>query len=196
MLNLKDFLPVASGIARFAHRIFVVAKSFINSAPALVIFDKEVKLVKGRLVNKSIFKSELNGDNMYSIGGIDQLVDWWDETTTGIQSRPDASNESSFTKTFSTILGVEEILCSFRLVLEDKTRDTEVIKIGVFRKVLSLSDAGDNFGLSQDNTSGPLNREGIADLPLLRTLLAKFNLEVIDPVLLAYVSLAASRTLL
>ena len=68
--------------------------------------------------------------------------------------------------------------------------------IGVFRKVLSLSDAGDNFGLSQDNTSGPLNREGIADLPLLRTLLAKFNLEVIDPVLLAYVSLAASRTLL
>ena len=121
MLNLKDFLPVASGIARFAHRIFVVAKSFINSAPALVIFDKEVKWVKGRLVNKSIFKSELNGDNMYSIGGIDQLVDWWDETTTGIQSRPDASNESSFTKTFSTILGVEEILCSFRLVLEDKT---------------------------------------------------------------------------
>ena len=43
------------------------------------------------------------------------------KTTTGIQSRSDASNESSLTKTFSTILGVEEILCSFRLVLEDKT---------------------------------------------------------------------------
>ena len=49
-----------------------------------------------------------------------------------------------------------------------------------------------------------MNREGIADLPLLRTLLAIYQKsreprfwEVIDSfVLLAYVSLAASRTLL
>ena len=34
--------------------------------------------------------------------------------------------------------------------------------------------SANNFALSdaEDSTSGPLNREGIADLPLLRTLLA------------------------
>ena len=63
-----------------------------------------------------------------------------------------------------------------------------------------------NFALSdaEDNTSGPLNRGGIADLPLLRTLLAiRQNSrepsfwEVMDSfVLVAYASLAASRTLL
>ena len=65
---------------------------------------------------------------------------------------------------------------------------------------------GNNFTLSdaEDNTSGPLNRGVIADLPLLRTLLAirqKYLepsfCEVMDSfVLLAYASLAASRTLL
>ena len=42
-------------------------------------------------------------------------------TTTGIQSGPDAFDESRFIMTFLTILGVTEILCSFRLVLERKT---------------------------------------------------------------------------
>ena len=54
----------------------------------------------------------------------------------------------------------------------------------------------------QKTTSSPLNRRGIADLPLLRALLAirqksgepRFW-EVMDSVLLAYASLAASRTL-
>ena len=41
-------------------------------------------------------------------------------TTTGIQSGPNAFDESRFIMTFSTILGVTEILCSFRLVLEEK----------------------------------------------------------------------------
>ena len=57
---------------------------------------------------------------------------------------------------------------------------------------------------AEDNTYGPLNRGGIADLPLLRTLLAIRQKsrepsfwEVMDSfVLLAYASLAASRTLL
>ena len=57
---------------------------------------------------------------------------------------------------------------------------------------------------AEDNTSGPLNRGGITDSPLLRTLLAirqKFRepsfWEVMDSfVLVAYASLAASRTLL
>ena len=62
---------------------------------------------------------------------------------------------------------------------------------------LALSDA-------EDNTSGSLNRGGIADLPLLRTLLAICQKsqepsfwEVIDSfLLLAYASLASSRTFL
>ena len=80
-------------------------------------------------------------------------------------------------------------------------RDTQVIKIRVREKF-----SANNFALSdaEDNTSGPLNRGGIADLPLLRTLLAIRQKsrepsfwEVMDSfVLLAYVSLAASRTLL
>ena len=41
-------------------------------------------------------------------------------TTTGIQSGQDAFDESRFLETFLTILGVMEILCSFRLVLEGK----------------------------------------------------------------------------
>ena len=66
--------------------------------------------------------------------------------------------------------------------------------------------SANNFALSdaEDNTSGPLNRGGIADLPLLRTLLAIRQKsrepsfwEVMDSfVLLAYASLTASRTLL
>ena len=42
-------------------------------------------------------------------------------TTTGIQSEPDAIDESKFVLAFSTILGVMEILYSFTLVLEGKT---------------------------------------------------------------------------
>ena len=67
--------------------------------------------------------------------------------------------------------------------------------------------SANNFALSdaEDNTSGPLNRGGIiANLPLLRTLLTIRQKsrepsfwEVMNSfVLLAYASLAASRTLL
>ena len=66
--------------------------------------------------------------------------------------------------------------------------------------------SGNNFSLSgaQDNTSGLSNRGGIADLPLLITLLAicqnswesSFWKVMESFVLLAYASLAASSTLL
>ena len=124
-------------------------------------------------------------------------------TTTGIQSGPDAFDESKFVMTFLTILGVMEILCSFRLVLEWKTGKEipESSRFEFLEKFLA-----NNFVLSdaEDNTSGPLNRGGIADLPLLRTLLAIHQKsrepsfwEVMDSfVLVAYASLAASRTLL
>ena len=102
--------------------------------------------------------------------------------------------------TFLTILG---LLCSFKLVLERKAGKEipELSKLEFLEKFsankFALSDA-------EDSTSGPLNRGGIVDLPLLRTLLAIHQKlgepsfwEVMDSfVLLAYASLAASRTLL
>ena len=105
--------------------------------------------------------------------------------------------------TFSTILGVTEILFSFRSVVEGKTGKElpESSRLEFLEKF-----SANNFTLSdaEDNTSRPLNRGGIADLPLLRTLLAIRQKsrepsfwEVMDSfVLLAYVNLAASRTLL
>ena len=72
---------------------------------------------------------------------------------------------------FLTILEVTEILCSFGLVLERKTGKEipESSKLEFLENILA-----NNFALSdaEDNTSGPLNRGGVADLPLLRTLLA------------------------
>ena len=122
-------------------------------------------------------------------------------TTTGIQSGPDAFEKSRFIMTFLTILGDTEILCSFKLVLEGKT-DKEIPESS--RLEFLETFPANNFALSdaEDNTSRPLNRGGIADLPLLITLLAISQKsrepsfwEVMDSfVLLAYASLAASRT--
>ena len=105
--------------------------------------------------------------------------------------------------TFLTILGVTETICSFILVLEGKTGKEipESSRIEFLEKF-----SGNNFALSdaEDNTSGPLKRGGIADLALLRTILATLQKsrgpsfwEVMDYfVLLAYASLATSRTFL
>ena len=84
---------------------------------------------------------------------------------------PDAFGKSRFAMTFLTILEVTEILCIFRLVLEGKTG--KVIPESSRLEFLEKFSAN-NFALSdaEDNTSEPLNRGGIADLPLLRTLLA------------------------
>ena len=96
-----------------------------------------------------------------------------------------------------------EILCSFRLVLEGKTGKEipESSRLEFLEKCLA-----NNFALSDAEhiTSGLLNRGGISDLPLLRTLLAihqKYRepsfWEVVDSfVLVAHASLAASRTFL
>ena len=73
-------------------------------------------------------------------------------------------------------------------------------------KTTSDKQLANNFFFSdaEDSTSGPLNRGGIVDLPLLRTILAICQKsrepnfwEVMDSlVLVAYVSFAASRALL
>ena len=68
--------------------------------------------------------------------------------------------------TFLIILGDTEILCSFKLVLEGKTgKDIpESSRLEFLEKF-----SGNNFALSdaEYNNSRPLNRGGIADLPLL-----------------------------
>ena len=95
------------------------------------------------------------------------------------------------------------MLCSFKLVLEGKTgKDIPESSRLEFKEKFSAN----NFALldAEDSTSDPLDRVGIADLPLLRTLLAIRQKsrepsfwEVMDSfALLAYASLAASRTLL
>ena len=72
--------------------------------------------------------------------------------------------------TFLTILGVTEILCSFKLVLEGKT-SKEIPESSRLEFLEKFS--ANNFASSgaEDNTSRLLNRGGIADLPLLRTVL-------------------------
>ena len=77
-------------------------------------------------------------------------------TKTGIQSGPDAFDESRFAMTFLTNLGVTKILCSFRLALEGKAgkKIRELSRLEFLEKFLAQ-----NFALSdeEDNTSEPLN---------------------------------------
>ena len=84
-------------------------------------------------------------------------------TTARIQSGPDVFDKSRLVMTFLTKLGVTEILCSLRLVLEGKT-GKEIPELSRFYN-FALSDA-------EDNIPGLLNRGCIADLALFRTLLA------------------------
>ena len=65
--------------------------------------------------------------------------------------------------TFLTILEVTEILCSFKLVLKGKTGK----EIPASSRLQLEKFSANNSALSdaEDNTSGLLNRGGIADLP-------------------------------
>ena len=73
--------------------------------------------------------------------------------------------------TFLTILGDTEIFCSFKLVLEGKT-GKEIPESSRLEFLEKFS--ANNFALSdaEDNTYGSLHKGGIADLSLVRTLLA------------------------
>ena len=86
-----------------------------------------------------------------------------------MQSGPGTFDKSTFDMTSLTILGVREIWCSFRLVLESKT-GKEIPKssrLEFFEKLLAntfaLSDA-------EDKDLGLLNRGGIANFLLPRAL--------------------------
>ena len=89
-----------------------------------------------------------------------------------------------------------KILCSFKSVLEGKTGKAipESSRLEFLQKF-----SANNFSLSEaENTSWLLNRVGIADLLAICQKLQEPSLwEVMDSfVLIAYASLAASRTLL
>ena len=60
--------------------------------------------------------------------------------TTGKRPGPDAIDESRFVTTFLTILGVTEILYSFRLVLEEKTGEgiNESSRLEFLEKLLTV----------------------------------------------------------
>ena len=92
-------------------------------------------------------------------------------TATGIQSGPDPFYKSRFIINFLTILGVTKILCNFKLVPEGKL-DKEIPESLRFQFVEMF--LANNFALSdaEDDTFRPLNRGGLADLLLLRTLFA------------------------
>ena len=95
-------------------------------------------------------------------------------TTCGIQSGSDTFDKPSLMITFLTNWGVTEILCSSRSVLVGKRckEIPESPRLDFLEKFLA------NIALSdvEDNTSGPLNRGDIADLTLLRTLLAIYQM--------------------
>ena len=76
--------------------------------------------------------------------------------------------------TFLTILQVTEILRSFRLAAEGKT-GKEIPDSSRLQFLETF--LGNNFALSdaKDKIFGLLNRGGIADLTLLRTLLASWQ---------------------
>ena len=90
-------------------------------------------------------------------------------TIIGIHSGPDAFDESKFVMIFLTILRVMEVLCSFRLVLEGKTgiEMPESSRLEFLEHFLANNFASSD---AEGNASGLLSAEGIADLPLLRTL--------------------------
>ena len=127
-------------------------------------------------ITDEIFKQSGNQDSfrhilkssasMYKISG-----SLFFRTTTGIQLGRDSFDESIFAITFLTILGVTEILCSFRLVLKKKT-GKEIPKSSSLQSIEKFLANNSALSDAEDNNSGPLNRISIADLPLLRTLLA------------------------
>ena len=130
-----------------------LSPTFLNTGTTNETFQQSEKQDSFRHILKS-------SPSMYKISGSQFFT-----TTTG----PEAFDESRFIMIFLTILGVIEILCSFRLVLEGKTSKEipESARLEFLEKFLAnyfaLSDVEDNICR--------LNRGG-KDSSLLRTLLA------------------------
>ena len=73
--------------------------------------------------------------------------------------------------TFLAVLEATEILCSFKLVIAGKT-SKEIPQSSRLDFLEMFSANNSALSDAEDNTSGPLSRGGVADLPLLRTLSA------------------------
>ena len=91
-------------------------------------------------------------------------------TTTGIQSEPDAFNNSRLIMTFLTNLGFLWILNSFRLVIEGET-DIEIFESSTFEFLKAFCKQL-LFIRGRRQHLRSIKGGGITDLPLLRTLLA------------------------
>ena len=133
--------------------------AFLNTGTTDETFQQSGKQDSFRHILKSLASMyESSGSHFFRI-------------TARIQSDTGAFDESRLIITFLTNLGVRRILCVFRLILEGKTvkKIPNSSRLEFLEKLLAH-----NFALlaAKDNTSGPLNRTGIADLPSLRTLLA------------------------
>ena len=89
----------------------------------------------------------------------------------GIQSRPDALDKSRLIMTFSTNQRVTGILCSLRFYLAG-IAGKEMAESSRFNFLERLSAITFNLSVAKGNTSGSLNKEGVADLHLLTTLLS------------------------
>ena len=113
------------------------------------------------VVKKKSGKQDCLGHILKSSANIyERLASQFFGTTTGIQAGLHPLDKSRFVVTLLTILGVIEILCSFRLALEGK-KGKEIpksSKLEFLEKFLA-----NNFALSEaeDNTSRPLERGGI-----------------------------------
>ena len=149
----KFFKDFTTHKRRLTGRLFLAVDlypTFLNTGTTDETFQQSGKHNSFRHILKSLA-------SMYESSGSQFFT-----TTTGIQSGPDAFDESRFFMIFLTILGVMEILCSFRLVLKGKTGKEipESSRLELLEKFLA-----NDFALSETehNTSGPLNRGGIAD---------------------------------
>ena len=97
-------------------------------------------------------------------------------TITGIKSGPGAFGKSRLVMPFLTNLGITEILCIFRLVLEGRA-GKEIPDPSTIDFLDKFSAKDFTLPDAEKNTSGPLNRGGIVDIPRggivkLKTLLA------------------------
>ena len=106
----KDFTNLKKRPTGWQFLTVDLSSTFLNTGTTNEIFQQSGKQDSSRHILKS-------SASMYESSGSQFF-----RTTTGIQSGPDAFDKSRFITIFLTILGVLEILCSFNLVLEGKTR--------------------------------------------------------------------------
>ena len=105
----KDFTNHRRKTNRVVFLAVELSSTFLNTGTTNETFQQSGKQDSFRHILKS-------SANMYESSGSQFF-----RTNTAVQPVPDTFDESRFVMNFLTILGVTEILCSFRLVLKRKT---------------------------------------------------------------------------